>query len=42
LIGLGYTEKESTQAVNKVSGDGLSDQQILKLALQQLARGGSK
>jgi len=42
LMGLGYNEKESTQAVYKVSGDGLSDQQILKLALQHLARGGSK
>ena len=42
LMGLGYSEKESTQAVSKVASVDLSDQQILKLALQHLARGGSK
>lgn len=40
LMGLGYSEKESTQAVSKVASPDLSDQQILKLALQQLAKGG--
>ena len=42
LVSLGYSEKESTQAVNKVAGAGLSDQQILKLALQHLAKGSLK
>jgi Holliday junction DNA helicase RuvA len=42
LVSLGYSEKEATVAVQKVSSQDLSDQQILKLALQQLAKGASK
>jgi Holliday junction DNA helicase RuvA len=42
LVGLGYSEKESSQAVSKVSRAGLSDEQVLKLALQHLARGDAK
>ena len=42
LVGLGYSEKEATIAARKVSNPNLSDQDILKLALQHLARGGSK
>lgn len=42
LVGLGYSEKEATIAVAKISNQNLSDQEILKFALQQLAKGGSK
>jgi Holliday junction DNA helicase RuvA len=42
LIGLGYSEKEATLAVRKVSTANLSDQDVLKLALQFLAKAGSK
>jgi Holliday junction DNA helicase RuvA len=42
LVSLGYSEKEATVAVQKVSSQNLSDQEILKLALQQLAKGGYK
>jgi holliday junction DNA helicase RuvA len=42
LIGLGYSEKEATLAVRKVSKPNLSDQDVLKLALQQLAKAGTK
>lgn len=42
LVGLGYSEKDATVAVRKVSSASLSDQEILKLALQQLAKAGSK
>ena len=42
LIGLGYSEKEATLAVRKVSSPNLSDQDVLKLALQQLAKAGTK
>ena len=42
LIGLGYSEKEATLAVLKVSKPNLSDQDVLKLALQQLAKAGTK
>ena len=42
LIGLGYSEKEATSAVRKVSTPNLSDQDVLKLALQHLAKAGSK
>jgi holliday junction DNA helicase RuvA len=42
LVGLGYSENESTKVVSKVSDPGLSDQQVLKLALQQLAKAGIK
>jgi holliday junction DNA helicase RuvA len=41
LVGLGYKEKEASIAVSKVSDSSLSDQEILKLALQHLAKGGS-
>jgi Holliday junction DNA helicase RuvA len=40
LVGLGYSEKEATIAVNNVSTPDLSDQEILKFALQRLAKGG--
>jgi holliday junction DNA helicase RuvA len=40
LVGLGYSEKQSSQAVSQVSKAGLSDEQVLKLALQYLAKGG--
>ena len=40
LIGLGYSEKEATIAVRKVSSPNLSDQEVLKLALQHLAKAG--
>ncbi len=42
LVGLGYSEKEATKAVTKVSNPERSSEEILKLALQQLARGDSK
>ena len=42
LIGLGYSEKEATITVRKVSSPNMSDQDILKLALQHLAKAGSK
>jgi Holliday junction DNA helicase RuvA len=42
LIGLGYSEREATLAVRKVSKPNLSDQDVLKLALQQLAKAGTK
>lgn len=42
LVGLGYSEKESSQAVAKITDPDLSDQQVLKLALQQLAKGSAK
>lgn len=42
LTGLGYNEKEATKAVTKVSNPDLSNEEILKLALQHLARGGTK
>jgi len=42
LIGLGYSEKEAIIAVRKVSSPNMSDQDILKLALQHLAKAGSK
>jgi Holliday junction DNA helicase RuvA len=42
LVGLGYSEKEAIKAVTKVSKPERSNQEILKLALQQLARGDSK
>ena len=42
LVGLGYSEKEATIAVNFVSTPDLSDQEILRFALQRLAKGGSK
>jgi Holliday junction resolvasome RuvABC DNA-binding subunit len=42
LIGLGYSEKEATSTVRKVSSPNMSDQDILKLALQHLAKAGSK
>jgi holliday junction DNA helicase RuvA len=42
LIGLGYSEKEATLAVRKVSNPNLSDQDVLKLALQQLAKAGTR
>ena len=42
LVGLGYSEKEATVAARKVVSPNLSDQDTLKLALQHLARGGSK
>jgi Holliday junction DNA helicase RuvA len=42
LVGLGYSEKEATQAVTKVSNPERSGEEMLKLALQQLARGDSK
>jgi Holliday junction DNA helicase RuvA len=42
LIGLGYSEKEATLAVRMVSSPNLSDQDVLKLALQQLAKAGTK
>lgn len=42
LVGLGYSEKEASIAVHKVSSPSLSDQDILKLALQHLAKAGSK
>jgi Holliday junction DNA helicase RuvA len=41
LVGLGYKEKEATLAVSKVAKPDLSDPEVLKLALQYLARGGS-
>lgn len=39
LVGLGYSEKEATKAVNKVSNPDLTNEDVLKLALQHLARG---
>lgn len=42
LVGLGYSEKEATITVRKVSSPNMSDQDILKLALQHLAKVGSK
>ena len=42
LVGLGYSEKEAIKAVTKVSEPERSNQEILKLALQQLARGDSR
>jgi Holliday junction DNA helicase RuvA len=42
LLGLGYKEKEAAKAVSQVSDPSLSDQEVLKLALQYLAKGGSK
>lgn len=42
LVGLGYSEKEASKAVANVSSENLSSQDILKLALQNLAKGGSK
>jgi len=42
LVGLGYSEKEATITVRKVSSPNMSDQDILKLALQHLAKSGSK
>jgi Holliday junction DNA helicase RuvA len=42
LIGLGYSEKEAMIAVRKVSSPNMSDKDILKLALQHLAKVGSK
>jgi Holliday junction DNA helicase RuvA len=42
LVGLGYSEKEASKAVANVSSEDLSSQDILKLALQNLAKGGSK
>ena len=42
LVGLGYSEKEATITVRKVSSPNMSDQDILKLALQYLAKAGSK
>jgi len=42
LVGLGYSEKEAAKAVAKVSKPERSNQEVLKLALQHLARGGSK
>ena len=42
LIGLGYSEKEASITVRKVSSPNMSDQDILKLALQHLAKAGSK
>ena len=42
LVGLGYSEKEACIAVRKVSNPNLSDQDVLKLALQQLAKTGLK
>ena len=42
LVGLGYGEREAKAAVQKVVASGSSDQEILKLALQSLARGGLK
>jgi len=42
LIGLGYSEKEATITVRKVSSPNMSDQDVLKLALQHLAKAGSK
>ena len=42
LIGLGYSEKEATLAVRKVSSPNLSDQDVLKFALQQWAKAGTK
>jgi Holliday junction DNA helicase RuvA len=42
LVGLGYSEKEAGIAVRKVSNPNLSDQDVLKLALQQLAKTGLK
>jgi len=42
LIGLGYSEKEAIITVRKVSSPNMSDQDILKLALQHLAKAGSK
>ena len=41
LVGLGYKEKEASIAVSKVSDPSLSEQEVLRLALQQLAKGGS-
>ena len=41
LIGLGYSEKEATVTVRKVASENMSDQDILKLALQHLAKAGS-
>ena len=41
LVGLGYKETQAMKAVNKVSDPSLSDQEVLKLALQYLAKGGS-
>lgn len=40
LVGLGYSEKDATRVVSQINEPGLSDQQVLKLALQQLAKGG--
>lgn len=40
LVGLGYSEKDATKVVSQINEPGLSDQQVLKLALQQLAKGG--
>jgi Holliday junction DNA helicase RuvA len=42
LVGLGYSEKEAIKAVTKVSKPERSNQEILKLALQQLARGDAR
>ena len=42
LVGLGYSEKEAIKAVTKVSKPERSNQEILKLALQQLAKGDSR
>lgn len=42
LVGLGYSEKEASKAVANVSSENLSSQDILKLALQSLAKGGTK
>ena len=41
LVGLGYKEKEASVAVSKVSDPSLPEQEILRLALRHLAKGGS-
>jgi Holliday junction DNA helicase RuvA len=42
LVGLGYSESEATLAVSKVADSKLTDKEVLKLALQYLAKGVSK
>lgn len=42
LVGLGYSDKEATKAVSAIFSSELSEPEILKLALQHLARGASQ
>jgi Holliday junction DNA helicase RuvA len=42
LIGLGYSERDSRSAVARVANEGHSEGEILKLALQQLAKAKSR